>query len=47
MLGCSGAVNWGTLFQLARWGLYVNLVIVAFNTGHFFMQQIPLPPHAP
>ena len=35
---------WGTLFQLARWGLWLNLVIVALNTVHFFTQRIPLPP---
>jgi hypothetical protein len=34
---------WGALYQLSHWGFYFYLAIVLLNTGHFFMQQIPLP----
>ncbi|MBN2563568.1 MAG: pentapeptide repeat-containing protein [Phycisphaerae bacterium] len=36
--------GWGRAFLAAKWGLYVNLIIVAIHTMHFLMQEIPLSP---
>lgn len=33
---------WGTLFQFARWGFYINLTVVILNTGHFLTQKVPI-----
>ncbi len=34
--------RWGSCFKLSKWLLYVNLVVVTFNTLHFLTQRIPI-----
>ncbi len=33
--------TWGVLFQIARWGFYVNLFVVLLHTIYFLGQRIP------
>ena len=33
---------WSRLYQVARWGLWGNLVLVGYHTYHFLGQRIPV-----
>ena len=37
-----GASGWGPAFALAKYAFFINLVVVALNTAHFFHQKVPL-----